>query len=110
MLSLSSAELEARGKRLLRRFKRDLPAGIKLSIIKGMSQAGGGALPLAELPSALIAVTVDDASPHDVENRLRNCPVPVIGRISRGRFLLDLRTILDADLPDLLSALQTLAG
>jgi len=109
MLSLSSAELEARGKRLLRRFKRDLPAGIKLSIIKGMSQAGGGALPLAELPTALIAVNVDDASPHDVENSLRNCPVPVIGRISRGNFLLDLRTILDADLPDLLSALKTLA-
>jgi L-seryl-tRNA(Ser) seleniumtransferase len=110
MLSLSSVELEARGKRLLRRFKRDLPAGINLSIIKGMSQAGGGALPLAELPTALIAVTVNDVSPHDVEKRLRNCPVPVIGRISRGNFLLDLRTILDDDLPDLLSALQTLAG
>jgi L-seryl-tRNA(Ser) seleniumtransferase len=110
MLSLSSVELEARGKRLLRRFKRDLPAGINLSIISGMSQAGGGALPLAELPTALIAVNVHDSSPHDVEKRLRNCPVPVIGRISRGNFLLDLRTIPDADLPDLLSALQTLAG
>jgi L-seryl-tRNA(Ser) seleniumtransferase len=53
---------------------------------------------------------VDDASPHDVEKRLRNCPVPVIGRISRGNFLLDMRTILDADLPDLLFALKSLAG
>jgi L-seryl-tRNA(Ser) seleniumtransferase len=110
MLSLSSAELEARGKRLLRRFKRDLPAGVHLSLISGMSQAGGGALPLAELPTALISVNVDDASPHDVEKGLRNCPVPVIGRISRGNFLLDLRTIFDADLPDLLSALQSFAG
>ena len=110
MLNVSSAELQARGKRLLRRFKRDLPAGVNLSIIGGTSKVGGGVLPLAELPTALIAVNVNDVSPHDVEKRLRNCPVPVIGRISRGNFLLDLRTILDADLPDLLSALETLAG
>jgi L-seryl-tRNA(Ser) seleniumtransferase len=108
MLNVSSAELEARGKQLLRRFKRDLPAGVKLSIISGTSQVGGGALPLAELPTALIAVNVKDASPQEVELRLRNCPVPVIGRISRGNFLLDLRTLLDRDLPDLLSALKAL--
>jgi hypothetical protein len=35
--------------------------------------------------------------------------VPVIGRIFKGDFLLDLRTILDADIPDLLSAFQALA-
>jgi len=109
MLNITSAELEDRGKRLLRRCKRDLPQGVKLSIISGMSQVGGGALPLAELPTALIAVSVKDVSPQDVELRLRNCPVPVIGRISRGNFLLDLRTLLDADLPDLLSAFKTLA-
>ena len=110
MLNVSSAELEARGKRVLRRFKKDLPTGVNLSIISGTSQVGGGALPLADLPTVMIAVNVNDASPHDLEKRLRNCPVPVIGRISRGNFLLDLRTILDADLPDLISALKTLAG
>jgi len=110
MLNASSAELEARGKRVLRRFKKDLPTGVNLSIISGTSQVGGGALPLADLPTVMIAVNVNDASPHDLEKRLRNCPVPVIGRISRGNFLLDLRTILDADLPDLISALKTLAG
>jgi L-seryl-tRNA(Ser) seleniumtransferase len=108
MLHVTSAELEARGKRLQRRCKSDLPAGVKLSIISGTSQVGGGSLPLAEIPTALIAVSVKDVSPQDVELRLRNCPVPVIGRISRGNFLLDLRTILDVDLPDLLSALKTL--
>jgi L-seryl-tRNA(Ser) seleniumtransferase len=106
MLNISSAELEARGKRLLRRCKKELPAGVHLSVISGKSQVGGGALPLTELPTALIVVNVNGVSSQDLEMRLRNCPVPVIGRISRGNFLLDLRTILDADLPDIMSALQ----
>jgi L-seryl-tRNA(Ser) seleniumtransferase len=109
MLTVSAAELGAKGKRLLLRFNRQLPAGVSLSVISGVSQVGGGALPLAELPTALIAVKVDRLSPDALEKKLRNCPVPVIGRIYRGSFLLDLRTILDSDIPDLLSAFQSLA-
>jgi L-seryl-tRNA(Ser) seleniumtransferase len=108
MLTLSAAELTVRGKRLLRRFSRALPAAVSLSLVSGTSQVGGGALPLAELPTALIAVEAEGLSPHELERRLRNSPVPVIGRIYKGKFLLDLRTILDDDLPALLSALRTL--
>jgi len=108
MLTLSAAELTVRGKRLLRRFSRALPAAVSLSLVSGTSQVGGGALPLAELPTALIAVEAEGLSPHELERRLRTSPVPVIGRIYKGKFLLDLRTILDDDLPALLSALRTL--
>jgi L-seryl-tRNA(Ser) seleniumtransferase len=110
MLTASADELRARGKLLLRSFQGKLPSGINLSLVKGMSQVGGGALPLTEIPTVSIAVNVDGSSPHEIENCLRNCPVPVIGRISRGIFLLDLRTILDSDVPDLLSSLKILAG
>lgn len=109
MLTVSATELTTKGKRLIRRLSRLLPAGGSLSIVRGMSQVGGGALPLAELPTALIAVHVDGFSPHDLERKFRNCPVPVIGRIYKGSFLLDLRTILDADIPDLLLAFQAIA-
>ena len=108
MLTVPATELAARGRRLLRRFNRALPTAVRLSLIGGMSQVGGGALPLAELPTALFAVQADGLSPHELERRLRNCPVPVIGRIYKGKFLLDLRTILDDDLPALLSALRAL--
>jgi L-seryl-tRNA(Ser) seleniumtransferase len=108
MLTVSAAELTVRGKRMLRRFGRALPAAVSLSLVSGTSQVGGGALPLAELPTALIAVEAEGFSPHEMERRLRNSTVPVIGRICKGKFLLDLRTILDDDLPALLSALRTL--
>ncbi len=110
MLTAPPAELTLRGRRLVRRFKRSLPGRVTLSLVQGISQVGGGALPLLELPTTLVAVSAEGLSPDELENKLRSCPVPVIGRICKGQFLLDLRTIHDSDLPDLLAALQTIKG
>ncbi len=110
MLNTNAAELNLRGKSILRRFRRVLPAGVVLSLENGVSQVGGGSLPLAELPTVLIAVRAEGFSPDDLERKLRNCQVPVIGRIFKGSFLIDLRTVLDDDLPDLLAALQSITG
>jgi L-seryl-tRNA(Ser) seleniumtransferase len=109
MLTASQVELTARGKRVRRMLNRALPATIRVALVSGTSQVGGGALPLAELPTALLAVHAEGLSPHDLERRLRNCPVPVIGRIFKGNFLLDLRTIPDDDIPPLLASLRSLA-
>jgi len=43
--------------------QKESPCRANLSIMSGMSQLGGGALPLAELPNALIAINVNDSSP-----------------------------------------------
>jgi L-seryl-tRNA(Ser) seleniumtransferase len=66
-------------------------------------------LPLLNLPALLVQVSVAGLSPNDIEARLRTAKVPVIGRIFKGAFLLDPRTILDEDLPDLIEALAALA-
>ena len=108
MLTVTPAELKARGRGLLRRLRKTLPAGVKVSLTSGFSQAGGGALPLLELPTTLMAVEMEQVSPRQLESRLRNCAVPVLGRIYKDRFLLDLRTILDADVASLITALCSL--
>jgi L-seryl-tRNA(Ser) seleniumtransferase len=51
---------------------------------------------------------MDGISPRQLEERLRRCDVPVVGRISRERFLLDLRTIPEEDFPFLIEALRSL--
>ena len=109
MLCMSAAELAEKGKRLVRHLGRQLPQQVRLQLLTGVSAAGGGALPLMELPTTLIQVSVPGLEPHQIEARLRGCPTPVIGRISKGAYLLDVRTILDDDLPALTAALKTLA-
>jgi len=109
MLTTPYAELATRAKRIARQLRRQTPDSVRYALSEGFSQAGGGTLPLLNLPSLLIEVTVAGLSPNEIESRLRNSTIPVIGRISKGAFLLDPRTILDEDLRDLAAALTTLA-
>lgn len=108
MLTATYAELSARAKMIVRTLRRRVPAGVSFALADGYSQAGGGTLPLLNLPTRLIEVRAGGLSPNEIESRLRGAEVPVIGRIFKGVFLLDPRTILDQDLPDLAAALSSL--
>jgi L-seryl-tRNA(Ser) seleniumtransferase len=64
---------------------------------------GGGALPEVGLPSAGLAIRVDD--PDALAWRLRHGRVPVIVRIEHGRVLLDLRTVMPVEDDELVELL-----
>jgi len=110
MLTMTEKELADRGGRMLRRLKRHLPEGVRLSLTGGVSMVGGGALPLLQLPTRLLALESETISAGEIEARLRRAETPVIGRIARGVFLLDVRTVMDDDLPLVASALEGLAA
>jgi L-seryl-tRNA(Ser) seleniumtransferase len=59
-----------------------------------VARVGGGALPLAELPSAACSIE-EQVAPH-----LRLGEPPVIGIVRDGRLLLDARTLTDAEVDD----------
>jgi L-seryl-tRNA(Ser) seleniumtransferase len=108
MLTATEGELAARGGKMLRRLRRHLPTGFSLSLVAGVSMVGGGALPLLQLPTRLLALESDSLSAGEIEAKLRGGVTPVIGRIAKGVFLLDVRTVMDDDLPLLESALEGL--
>lgn len=108
-LMMPEAELSRRANSFLRRLRRGIPADIALALQKGASQVGGGSLPLLELPTILLSVIVPGRSAVEVESLLRFSPVPVLGRINKGTFLLDTRTINEDDIPAIISALAALA-
>ena len=63
-----------------------------------VARIGGGALPLAELPSFACAVEEELATP------LRQGEPPVIGVVRDGRLLLDCRTLSDAEMDEVAAA------
>jgi L-seryl-tRNA(Ser) seleniumtransferase len=69
-----------------------------------VARAGGGALPLAELPSAAAAVEEELAEP------LRLGDPPVIGIVRDGRLLLDCRTLTDAEIDEVSAAIERARG
>ena len=66
-----------------------------------VGRVGGGALPLAELPSFACAVEEDLAAP------LRAGDPPVIGVIRDGRLLLDCRTLTDTEADEVAAAVAS---
>ena len=105
MLTTAADELARRADRIIRRFRRLLPGTVLLEKHVGESSAGGGSFPMLQLKTSLIEVKIAGASPQQIEATLRRAVVPVIGRLHRERFLLDVRTILDRDLPALSESL-----
>ncbi len=75
------------------------------TVIAGESAVGGGSLPGATLPTALLAI--ESSAPDRMMAHLRACDPPVIARVSAGRVLLDPRTVLPQQREDLLQALKS---
>ena len=110
MLRLTAQELKKKGQQTVRRLRTQLPDSITIELIPGISQVGGGALPLAELPTWLVAIRSARFSAGEFEAGLRRQPVPVVGRIAQGDFLLDLRTVADEEWPDVVDGLQAVTA
>jgi L-seryl-tRNA(Ser) seleniumtransferase len=79
-----------------------------LTVVSGRSEVGGGALPLAELPTAALRLGTETYPADALDARLRTGRPPVVGRIAADRLLLDCRTVLDDEVPLLAAALTAL--
>jgi L-seryl-tRNA(Ser) seleniumtransferase len=74
------------------------------------SEVGGGTLPDVVIPSYGIGLKPFSISLEKFEARLRGLEVPIIGRIEKDLFLLDMRTLLKDDRGLLVSGLKTVLG
>jgi len=90
MLSEPMETVRARAERLAE--------AVQGEVEETVSRVGGGALPLAELPSYACALEEGLARP------LRLGEPPVVGVVRDGRLLLDCRTISDAELDEVAAA------
>ena len=69
-------------------------AGIDAEIIPTEGRVGGGSVPNQNLPSYAVAFSGDV---NLLEEALRKDMQPIIGRIHEGKYLLDVRTLWEAD-------------
>jgi len=106
MLSLDIGKLKRRGKRLLKRLAGIENKRMTFALKEDVSQVGGGALPLQELQTAVVAVRTLDLSVNSLEENLRKGDPPIISRISKEELLLDMRTVFDEEIPSLAQALE----
>jgi L-seryl-tRNA(Ser) seleniumtransferase len=71
----------------------DLGGRLEVTVRDGFSRVGGGAMPLADLPTRLVAVRDAARSADALARAMRAGDPPVVGRIEDDRFLIDPRTL-----------------
>lgn len=93
MLTTPAETLRRRARRLAVRLRRLLPEGFAVSVRRTVARAGGGSVPLEEIPGVAVAVTCDRWSAQEMLVRLRQASVPVIARLERDVVILETRTL-----------------
>ena len=108
MLTTKIDELEARASQLTKKIEKIDNSRVQIELIKLSSKAGGGALPLLELPSICLRIKIAGLSTNKLELTMRRNDPPIIGRIEDDAFIVDPRTLQDEDLPVIESAFENL--
>jgi L-seryl-tRNA(Ser) seleniumtransferase len=92
MLAWTPSQIENRA-RILMSLADPEQHFFEFDIVDGESMLGGGSTPEQGIPTRLLALRSSALSANDIERRLRQAALPVIGRIENGQVLLDLRTV-----------------
>ena len=80
--------------------------GCAAQVVETAGQVGGGSCPGQTIPSWAVAVEPGRLTVDGLEEALRRREKPIIGRISQGRYLLDVRTLREADFPEIEEAVK----
>lgn len=107
MLSISQHQLREKAEALLAQMG-EIP-GLVSEVVATEGQVGGGSVPTHPLPSWAVAVT-PECGVEAFEARLRELDPPIVGRIYKGRYLLDVRTLFEENFPDVAEGLRRCAS
>ena len=96
LLTRSEADIQLQAERLCDPVTSALDKNFSVEVARVSSQIGSGSFPVEVLPSAGLSITSkngEDAELRALDRRLHELPKPIIGRISNGALILDLRCL-----------------
>jgi L-seryl-tRNA(Ser) seleniumtransferase len=105
MLDADEEGLKRRARRVAGNVRR-VAHGVAVEVVKLVSEVGGGSLPDVQLPSYGLSLLPGHLTVEALEQRMRGIDVPIIGRIEKGRFLIDMRTIMEGEERELVSGIE----
>lgn len=109
MLLEDKEAIKKRAEKLISRLKRQPDFSIhthaEIHIIKDYSQSGGGALPEIQFETFAVSIKPYNISVNLLEKRLRKNTQPIIARINENRLILDMRTVQNHEIDNLVSGI-----
>ncbi|MGW8187620.1 MAG: L-seryl-tRNA(Sec) selenium transferase, partial [Desulfobacterales bacterium] len=102
------ASLEEKAGRLKKMLESTGYSRMTVALLDLVSRPGGGSLPLLELPSKGLGLSIDGVSANAIEKSLRLSSPPIIARIEDDMVVMDMRTLQEDELEIIQSAFETL--
>lgn len=99
MLSMPVEEVRDRTDKLLEAITDALPSEyVELSVVEEIARAGGGSLPMCDIPSCAVSITFLKGDAQSCEKYLvSHRKIPIIARIKKEAILCDPRTLTTLD-------------
>lgn len=109
MLTEPAKTVRLRAEKLARNIEENLPKGcVKLSLVEEIARAGGGSLPMCDIPTWVVRIEFVRGDALSCERYLvSEREVPIVGRIKHDALLLDARTILGDEDGEIVEALAS---
>ena len=96
MLTYKISELEKKAKCLYDKIiEQNIDANIFIE--DGLSQVGGGSMPLETIKTKVVSITPKNMSVSSLEKKLRLSDSHIIARIYDNKYILDVRTIFEEE-------------
>jgi L-seryl-tRNA(Ser) seleniumtransferase len=105
LLFKTPAQMQREARALERRVHADIGDKARLTVKPALSEIGGGSLATESLESRVVAIRPAAMHVDELARRMRLNRPPVFGRVERGEYLLDFRTIRRDEIPVIASAL-----
>lgn len=109
MLTATQAELKKVADRLAAGIREVVGQAMLVESEKDVSKAGGGSLPLADLPTAVVSIKPLNMTVNELEQKLRNGKPPILARIKEDKLLLDVRTIQEGEDEEITTSLKKIS-
>lgn len=106
MLTATQAELKKVADKLAAGIRAVVGRKMLVESEKDVSKAGGGSLPLADLPTAVVSIKPLNMTVNELEEKLRSGKPPIITRIKEDKLLLDVRTIQEGEDEEIITSLK----
>ena len=99
-LERGPAATEALARRLLAQLETSCQGRAGLRVEPSTGRAGGGSLPLLEIPSHAVVVTPVEGDVAALAAALRASPLPLVGRVADEHLLLDVLALEEEEFPE----------
>lgn len=109
MISEPLDDIKARALKLADLLRHRFGSTCEITLENCFSEIGGGALPIRQLPSIAVAITINTYTIHKLAEAFRHNRPCIFGRLVNEQYQLDMRTVLPDDLPHIDRAASVVA-